>query len=385
MLPRKYPKMGPFSQKCDHSSGKWGFYRLGVNFFITSTPKKYILYKFLNGPVLRGPMGYWKGQIMRNLMMLFALVGLVASLSFAASSAETRRNSSDAFDELDSEFGGSPQKKAVSTAAPRASKSAARNQQAVPRADAPTILVVPAQKTKGMSDLQAFQSNPNNRMVTEAINGYLTQRQYEVKSLAGQESLNEVVQMQQDIAETDEDLSYLASLALGADIYIKFSASIEGGIVLIELSAYEAATARLLGSQTSQAAANGSSRGEIADAVYAAASRAMPGLEKKIKGYWEVDRKNGVQYKVIMKLTGDFDEQRVEDIQDDVNQLLKKAFKRVNVNVMTAKTIDVTVFADVAKFGDAQEVYSYIRRGMKGSVNVKKLNITKKLILIDMK
>lgn len=323
---------------------------------------------------------------MRNLMMLLALVGLVTSLSFAASSAETRRNSSDAFDELDSEFGGRQQKKAVPATAPRAtSKSAVRNQQAVPRADAPTILVVPAQKTKGMSDLQAFQSNPNNRMATEAINGYLTQRQYEVKSLAGQESLNEVVQMQQDIAETDEDLSYLASLALGADIYIKFSASIEGGIVLIELSAYEAATARLLGSQTSQAAANGSSRGEIADAVYAAASRAMPGLEKKIKGYWEVDRKNGVQYKVIMKLTGDFDEQRVEDIQDDVNQLLKKAFKRVNVNVMTAKTIDVTVFADVAKFGDAQEVYSYIRRGMKGSVNVKKLNITKKLILIDMK
>ena len=330
---------------------------------------------------------------MRNLMMLIALVGLMASLSFAGnSSAETRRHSSDAFDELDSEFGGRPQKNTAPAATPAPAQRSApaqrgRNQQPAFQAGdgAPTILVVPAQKTKGMSDLQAFQSNPNNRMATEAINGYLTQRQYEVKSLAGQESLNEVVQMQQDIAESNEDLSYLASLALGADIYIKFSASIEGGVVLIELSAYEAATARLLGSQTSQASANGSSRSEIADAVYAAASRAMPGLEKKIKGYWEVDRRNGVQYKVIMKLEGDFDEQRVEDIQDDVNQLLKKAFKRVNVNVMTAKTIDLTVFADMAKFGDAQEVYSYIRRGMKGSVNVKKINITKKLILIEMK
>ena len=332
---------------------------------------------------------------MRNLIMLIALVGLMASLSFAGnSSTETRRHSSDAFDELDSEFGGRPQKKNAPAATPAPSSRPApaqrgngRNQQGAFQSSdgAPTILVVPAQKTKGMSDLQAFQSNPNNRMATEAINGYLTQRQYEVKSLDGQETLNEVVQMQQDIAESEEDLSYLASLALGADIYIKFSASIEGGIVLIELSAYEAATARLLGSQTSQAAANGSSRGDIAEAVYAAASRAMPGLEKKIKGYWEVDRKNGVQYKVIMKLEGDFDEQRVEDIQDDVNQLLKKAFKRVNVNVMTAKTIDLTVFADMAKFGDAQEVYSYIRRGMKGSVNVKKINITKKLILIEMK
>ena len=293
---------------------------------------------------------------MRYLITLVTLIGFVVSLSFAASQSETRRHSADAFDELDAEMGSKSKKpSSYDTPAPAARQAASQrnNQrqasQAAPVGDGsmPTILVVPAQKTKGMSDLQAFQSNPNNRMATEAINGFLTQRQYEVKSLAGQETLNEVVQMQQDIAETDEDLSYLASLALGADIYIKFSASIEGGIVLIELSAYEAATARLLGSQTSQAAAAGSSRSEIADAVYAAASRAMPGLEKKIKGYWEVDRRNGVQYKVIMKLQGDFDEQRVEDIQDDVNQLLKKAFKRVNVNVMTAKTIDLTVFADM--------------------------------------
>ena len=323
-------------------------------------------------------------------MTLIVLIGFTASLSLAApSQADTRRHSADAFDELDAGTGTKKSGYDTPAPAPRqaASQRNAARQVAAPVSDGtmPTILVVPAQKTKGMSDLQAFQSNPNNRMATEAINGYLTQRQYEVKSLAGQETLNEVVQMQQDIAETDEDLSYLASLALGADIYIKFSASIEGGIVLIELSAYEAATARLLGSQTSQSAAAGSSRNEIADAVFAAASRAMPGLEKKIKGYWEVDRKNGVQYKVIMKLQGDFDEQRVEDIQDDVNQLLKKAFKRVNVNVMTAKTIDLTVFADMNKFGDAQEVYSYIRRGMKGSVAVKKINITKKLILIEMK
>ena len=334
-----------------------------------------------------------QGIKMRPFFTILILIGLTAGLSFAASQSETRRHSADAVDELDTEMGSKSTKKSGSydTPAPAARQATAprntQRQAAAPIGDGsmPTILVVPAQKTKGMSDLQAFQSNPNNRMATEAINGFLTQRQYEVKSLAGQETLNEVVQMQQDIAETDEDLSYLASLALGADIYIKFSASIEGGIVLIELSAYEAATARLLGSQTSQAAAAGSSRSEIADAVFAAASRAMPGLEKKIKGYWEVDRRNGVQYKVIMKLQGDFDEQRVEDIQDDVNQLLKKAFKRVNVNVMTAKTIDLTVFADMDKFSDAQEVYSYIRRGMKGSVAVKKINITKKLILIEMK
>jgi hypothetical protein len=53
--------------------------------------------------------------------------------------------------------------------------------------------------------------------------------------------------------------------------------------------------------------------------------------------------------------------------------------------VQTAKTIDMTVFADMDKFADSQEVYSYIRRGLKGSVTVRKINITKKLILIELK
>jgi hypothetical protein len=323
---------------------------------------------------------------MRKLITLIALIGLMASLSFAADDAATRRRSAKAFDELDADEARPAKRPAYEKQAPARQAPAPRQQSiAMGNQALPTIIVVPAQKAKGMSDLQAFQSNPNNRMAIEAINGYLTQRQYEVKSLAGEETLGEVIQMQQDIAETEEDLSYLASLALSADIYIKFSASIEGGIVLIELSAYEAATARLLGSQTSQAAANGQSKGAIAQAVFDAANRAMPGLEKKIKGYWEVDRKNGVQYKVIMKLQGDFDEQRVEDIQDDVNMLAKKAFKRVNTNVQTAKTIDMTVFADMDKFADSQEVYSYIRRGLKGSVTVRKINITKKLILIELK
>lgn len=323
---------------------------------------------------------------MRKLIALIALMGLMASLSFAADDAATRRRSAKAFDELDADEARPAKRPAYEKQAPARQAPAPRQQSiAMGNQALPTIIVVPAQKAKGMSDLQAFQSNPNNRMAIEAINGYLTQRQYEVKSLAGEETLGEVIQMQQDIAETEEDLSYLASLALSADIYIKFSASIEGGIVLIELSAYEAATARLLGSQTSQAAANGQSKGAIAQAVFDAANRAMPGLEKKIKGYWEVDRKNGVQYKVIMKLQGDFDEQRVEDIQDDVNMLAKKAFKRVITNVQTAKTIDMTVFADMDKFADSQEVYSYIRRGLKGSVTVRKINITKKLILIELK
>ena len=52
-------------------------------------------------------------------------------------------------------------------------------------------------------------------------------------------------------------------------------------------------------------------------------------------------------------------------------------------NVMTEKTIDVTVYADPARFADSQEVYSQIRNLVKPLAETKKLNITKKLILME--
>ena len=271
-----------------------------------------------------------------------------------------------------------------STEAPEATAEPAK--QLPDNSSLPSILVTPAQNGKGISELQVVQNNPMARAMMEAVNEYLTKKLYDVKSLEGDANLNSVVQMQNDIAETDEDLSYLASLALGADVYIKFSGNVKPGAISVDLNAYESSTARLLGSESAMDDdCGGNDQTAIAECLHKAARRAMPLLEKKIKAYWQKDLEQGSQYKVIMNIKGEFDEEEIEDLHDDIAAGLKKAFKRVNVNVMTAKTIDLTVFADMAKFGDAQEVYSYIRRGMKGSVNVKKINITKKLILIEMK
>lgn len=282
---------------------------------------------------------------------------------------------------------GTPQEEPVSEAKAPAQAPAPAEEPAQPAVDnstLPNILVTPAQNGKGLSELQVVQNNPMAKAMMEAINEYLTRKQYDVKSLEGQADLDNVVQMQNDIAETDEDLSYLASLALGADVYIKFSGSVNPRAISVDLNAYESSTARLLGSEsTMDDDCGGNDQATLAACLHKAAKRAMPRLEKKIQAYWQKDREQGTQYKIIMNIKGEFDEEEIEDLHDDVVSFLKKNFMRVNVNVMTAKTIDAIIYADATKFPDSQEIYGFIRKSLKEKFQAKKINITKKLILMD--
>lgn len=238
----------------------------------------------------------------------------------------------------------------------------------------PTIMVMPASKT----------DNPMSRAMMEAINGYLTKKNFEVKSMEGQAQLDDLIKMQNDIANTEDDMSYLASLALGADIYIKFSGTSQADNVVVEVSAYETSTARLLGSQTAEVKNNGhTNETNLRANAQSAARKAMPNLEKKILSYWKADIAKGMQYKVVMNLNKDFTDAQVEELQEALVKAMKNTFNAITVNVMTAKTIDVTIHADPARFADSQEVYSQIRSLLKTHAETKKINITKKLILMD--
>jgi hypothetical protein len=283
---------------------------------------------------------------------------------------------------------GTPQDEAVPETAvpvPVPEQETAPAQPPIDNSTLPNILVTPAQNGKSISELQVVQNNPMAKAMMEAINEYLTRKKYNVTSLEGAAELDNVVQMQNDIVETDEDLSYLASLALGADVYIKFSGTVKSGTIAVDLNAYESSTARLLGSEsTMDDDCGGNDQATISDCLHRAAKRAMPRLEKKIQAYWEKDREQGTQYKLIINIKGAFDEDEIEDLHDDIVSLLKKNFLRVNMNVMTSKTIDATVYAESGKFPDSQEIYSLIRDSLKDKTQAKKISITRKLILMDL-
>lgn len=316
-------------------------------------------------------------------LVLF-LAGCASQPKYKEDPAVTRSRAHAAYDDLDAETGSS---------ATFAKKTGSATENGVTMSyeassameNAPTIMVMPAKSGKGLSELAVVNSNPLSKSMMEAINSYLTQKHYEVRSLEGQSQLDDVIKMQNDIANTDDDLSYLASLALGADIYIKYSGSANTDNVTIEVSAYETSTARLLGSQTAEVKNNGHvDQANLRANVQSAARKAMPGLEKKILAYWEDDLKKGAQYKVVMNLKGEYSDSQIEDLHDFVVKNLRQAFNSVTVNVLTGKTIDLVVYADPGKFVDSQDVYSQIRQQLKAMAESRKINVTKKLILMDL-
>jgi hypothetical protein len=313
--------------------------------------------------------------------------------------AATRQRAESAYNELDG-FASTTNSAVKSTAAaPTAFNASApaavaqktsaatetyANASAIQDIGTPIIMVSPNLTLKdGVPDLSS--ESPYSRTTAEAINGYLTKKNYEVKSVDGQAELSSILQMQSDIANTEDDLSYLASVALDADIYIKYTPEVTNDEVSVEVSAYETSTARLLGSQSAVVRNNGhTSKININSNIGAAVRKAMPGLEQKILGYWKMDLAKGTQYKVVVNIKGEYSDSQTEDLHDAIMKGLKSNFSSVKVNVMTAKTLDFVIYANPLQYKDSQEVYSKIRQVFKPIAETKKNNITRKLILMEL-
>lgn len=255
--------------------------------------------------------------------------------------------------------------------------------QKVPRpAVLPVLMVLPAVSNLNETPQKVIAQNPFSKAAMEGINEYLSQNGYEVKSLEGNAELDELVAMQSEISG-EEDISYAASLILGADVYIKYSGAVHNNMVTVELSAYETSTARLLGSKTGMVQNHGSKTENLRYLVHSAVKKAMVGLEKTILGYWQADLQDGVQYKVILRINGEAGT-ALEDLHESVISALRSRFSKVRINKATDKTIDLILYANAQEFSDAFSVYGAIRELLSPLASVQKNNIAQKLIMMEL-
>ncbi len=246
----------------------------------------------------------------------------------------------------------------------------------------PTIIVLPAQNSKGLSELEVVQRNPYSKLIMECVNAYLSSKNYLLTSLEGQKDLDKFILSQNAIAGKDEDVAYLASLFVGADIYVKYSGTFSRDNVNLELNAYEAVTGRLWASEV---VSKKFKSNDINENIKIVAKEAIQKLELKISQQYEKSKRVGFQYKVVISITNEFDENFIEDLHEEITSFLQRNFKQLVINTMTEKTIDVFLFADPKIYSNSQEIYSAIRSKLKSMVTVKKNNITKKLILMEIK
>ena len=244
----------------------------------------------------------------------------------------------------------------------------------------PTVLVAPAMGAKMAGSIDVIRRNPLAKTAMEVINAYLTSRDYTVIGLESQSQLDEVVQLQSDIAGNSEDLAYVAGLSVGAVINITYAGSIQEDYIVIDLNASEASTANLLASESIRLKDNGESQRVL---VQKAIQLAIKKLENKVRGRLAEEQEKGALYKVVAHLTGDFTDDQAEEISNMVSIKMRKKFNKMQVISMSRNTYDLLIYVDPNKYEDAQMVYGEFVESLEGLAKVRKQNITKKLIILE--
>ncbi len=244
----------------------------------------------------------------------------------------------------------------------------------------PNIMVIPEFK-RGENPLKVFETNKFAVTAAGAIESYLTARKYDVVVPRGAEQINEQVMLQSQMNDVNDDVSYQLALALGSDIYIVFAGTVTGSKASVTVKAYETTTARLLGTETGYSKDRpGASQQAI---VEEAIQDAIENVLQRITNYWEDDLKKGLQYKLIFKVTGNFGEDGLEEIQDELSDLMDDVFALSKENIITKGTMDYSVWAKKEQFKKSTKIYRHFRDEMAGLAKLKKININRKLIIIE--
>ncbi len=240
----------------------------------------------------------------------------------------------------------------------------------------PTIMVIP-EVPKGQTPIQVFDSNPLAKQAAAVIESYLTARKYDVIVPRAQEQLNDMTQMQGEMKGVDADPSYELALSLGSDVYIVYSGSVTNGKASVQVKAYETTTGRLLGTETGYSATRSGAAQEAL--VEEAINGAIDNVLARLTAYWTDDLKQGIQYKLIFKVTGTFSD--IETVQDKLSDAISEGFAKSKENIVTDKTMDYQVWAKKDEFKQANNVYRFLKDKMKGTAKLTKVSINRKLII----
>jgi len=253
----------------------------------------------------------------------------------------------------------------------------------------PFIMVVP-EAPKGVSPVDLLRSDRLLKKGAEVIESYLTARKYDVQVPEQMETLSELAQAQAGLKGVEEDYAYQLALAIGSDVYITYNVKVEKRYVgsteyrkaVVAARAYETTTARLLGTETGYS-------GEYAVPEEAVVEEAMnDAIDKvlsRIMAYWKEDLTRGLQFKLIFRITGNFDEDTHDEILLATEQVLKKVCNRTKQNVVTEQTLDYIVWVNPQKYNSPLALFRDIRSGIESQVPVKvrRISANRKMLILE--
>ncbi|HCK98883.1 MAG TPA: hypothetical protein DHW42_02075 [Candidatus Marinimicrobia bacterium] len=251
----------------------------------------------------------------------------------------------------------------------------------------PTIMVIP-ESSGEIAPLDLLKTNADVKKGAEVIESYLTARNYTVAVPEQQQVLQELVATQYALDGAEEDYSYLLALCIGSDVYISYNVSVASRKIgsstlkkaIVGCRAYETTTGRLLGTET------GYSRERLAPnpaLIEEAMNDAIDKVLGRISNYWKSDIKRGIQYKIIVSVSDSYDSDEAEDIIFKISDILKEIASALKENSVADYTYDVLIWAPADEYSSATDIYRTLKSRYKGAGSVKKISISRKLILLS--
>jgi hypothetical protein len=253
----------------------------------------------------------------------------------------------------------------------------------------PTLMALPETKP-GQNPLDELRKDPLLKQGASVIESYLTAKKYQVIAPDQAEQIFQQQKAQMSLKGKDEDLSYAIALSVGSDIYVTYSVNIETRRVgssevrkaSVSVRSYETTTARLLGTETGYSE---ESAAPAAALVEAAITNALNNVISRINAYWVDDVKTGLQYKVIINITGQFDEDSKYDLADAVQKSLKKLCSRVKENIVSDKTIDYLVWVSNQDIQSPSAFFRELRKEFTANFvkgKLRQVNLNRKLLIL---
>ena len=254
----------------------------------------------------------------------------------------------------------------------------------------PFIMVLP-EVEKGENPIEMLQSNQRLKHAASVIESFLTARQYDVVVPAAMENMDNLNAAQMSLGDQEEDFAYQLALSIGSDIYITYSGDLESAgygtdKYSMAVRAYETTTARLLGTETGYSQAR---KGEIMVSIEEAMNGAIDNVLSRLINYWESDLKNGVQYKLVVSISTDFDEDEAESISFAFMDAVEEISNKSKENIATSQTLDYLLWCDPGKYDKSSKVYRYLKKKFGNFVEdegvtakLRKINVNRKMILL---
>ena len=250
----------------------------------------------------------------------------------------------------------------------------------------PSIMVIPARKDD-TAPIDLLQNNSNYKIGAEVIQSYLSNRKYEVLLPQQQQVIQEQIAAQFALSGTGEDYSYLMALSIGSDVYITYNISIESRMLgttevkkaIVGCQAYETTTSRLLGTETGYSEErNAPEQVLIEEAMHSAINTVL----SRINAYWKKDINQGLQYKVMVKISQDFTRDNAENIIFALGDLYQNLAKNIKEEGFGDYTYDVRLWIDPEKYGTTTDLYRAIKQKYQNQGNIERVALTGKLIML---